>query len=61
MNPKWLYGKKSIGSREGVYNLRTIIERYVKCGKNIYLSFIDYEKAFDRVKHERRLLNAWKT
>ena len=33
--------------------MRTIIERYVKRGKNIYLCFIDYEKAFDRVKHEK--------
>ena len=41
------------GTREGIYNLRIIIGRYVKCGKNIYLCFIDYEKAFDRVKHEK--------
>ena len=41
------------GTREGIYNLRTIIERYIKCGKNIYLCFIDYEKAFDRVKHAK--------
>ena len=41
------------GTREGIDNLRTIIDRYVKCGKNIYLCFIDYEKAFDRVKHAK--------
>ena len=41
------------GTREGIYNLRTIIERYIKCGKNISLCFIDDEKAFDRVKHEK--------
>ena len=39
------------GTREGIYNLRTMIERCIKCGKNISLCFIDYEKAFDRVKH----------
>ena len=39
------------GTREGIYNLRTIIERYIMCGKNIYLCFIDYENSFDRVKH----------
>ena len=38
------------GTRERIYHLRTIIERYIKCGKNIYLCFIDYENAFDRVK-----------
>ena len=41
------------GTREGIYNIRTIIERYMKCGKNIYLCFIDYEKAFDIVKHAK--------
>ena len=41
------------GTREGIYNLRTIIERYIKYAKNIYLCFIDYEKAFDRVKHAK--------
>ena len=30
------------GTREGTYNLRTIIERYVKCGKNIPVSLISW-------------------
>ena len=33
--------------------LRTIIERYIKCGKNISLCFIDYEKASDRANHAK--------
>ena len=41
------------GTREEIYNLRTIIERYIKCGKSIYLCFIDYETAFDTVKHAK--------
>ena len=41
------------GIREGIYNLRTIIERYIKCEKNIYLCFINYGKTFDRVKHAK--------
>ena len=32
-----------------------MIERYIKCGKNIYIRFIDYEKAFERVKHETNI------
>ena len=40
-------------TREGIYNIRTIIERYIKCGKNISLCFIDYDKAFDRVKQAK--------
>ena len=27
------------GTREGIYNIRTIIERHIKCGKNIYLYY----------------------
>ena len=40
---------------EGIYNIRTIIERHIECGKNIYnyICFIEYEKAFDRVKHAK--------
>ena len=41
------------GTREGIYNIRTIIERYIKCWNNIYLCFIDYENAFDIVKHAK--------
>ena len=47
-------------TREGIYNLRTIIERYLKCGKNIYPCFIDYER-LSTVSNMIRLLNAWKT
>ena len=39
------------GTREGIFNLRTIIERYLNNGKDLYMCFIDYEKAFDRVNH----------
>ena len=39
------------GTREGIFNLRTIIERYLEVDKSIYICFIDYEKAFDRVYH----------
>ena len=43
----------------GIYNLRTIIESYTKWEEhNLY--FIDYERAFDRVKQEQ-LLNVWKS
>ena len=41
------------GTREGIFNLRTIIERYLDNDKILYMCFIDYEKAFDRVNHEK--------
>ena len=42
-----------MGTREGIFNLRTINERYLEKHKDVYICFIDYEKAFDRVKHEK--------
>ena len=42
------------GTREGIFNLRTINERYLEKQKDVYICIIDYEKAFDRVNHEKR-------
>ena len=42
-----------MGTREGIFNLRTIMEGYLEFGKGVYICFIDYEKAFDRVYHEQ--------
>ena len=41
------------GTREGIFNLRVIIQRYLEVQKPVYICFIDYEKAFDCVYHER--------
>lgn len=41
------------GTRESIFNLRTKIEKYLYVNKNIYLCFIDYEKAVDRVNHTK--------
>ena len=40
------------GTREGIFNLRTIIERYLEVQKIVYICFMDYAKAFDTVYHE---------
>ena len=45
--------RRGMGTREGIFNLRTINERYLEKHKDVYICFIDYEKAFDRVKHEK--------
>ena len=44
--------KASAGTREGIFNLREILDKYLGIKKNIYICFIDYEKAFDRVYHK---------
>ena len=41
------------GTREGIFNHRTLIERYSEVNKDLYLCFIDYENAFDRVNHAK--------
>ena len=40
------------GTREGLLNLRLICERHLEVQKDVYIGFLDYEKAFDRVRHE---------
>ena len=45
--------RRGIGTREGIFNLPIINERYLEKHKDVYICFIDYEKAFDRVKHEK--------
>ena len=43
--------RKNSGTREGVFNLKILIEKYTEMQKNVYACFIDYSKAFDTVKH----------
>ena len=43
------------GTREGIFNMRMICERYIEVNKDVYACFIDYEKAFDRVNHENMI------
>ena len=43
--------RPGVGTREGIFNLRTICERALEVRKDIYICFIDYAKAFDKVKH----------
>ena len=43
------------GTREGIFNIRTICERAIEVGKDIHICFIDYSKAFDMVKHSKMI------
>ncbi|GFO04703.1 endonuclease-reverse transcriptase [Plakobranchus ocellatus] len=40
------------GTSDAIYILRTLIERALEVQKDVYLCFIDYSKAFDRVRHD---------
>ena len=41
------------GTREGIFNLRTVCEEAIDLEKDVYICFIDYTKAFDRIKHSK--------
>ena len=45
--------RKRRGSRDQIANIRWIIEKARKLQKNIYFCFIDYDKAFDCVDHNK--------
>ena len=40
------------GTRNAIFTLQTLMERSLDVQKDLYLCFIDYSKAFDKVRHE---------
>ena len=47
--------RPGLGTRERIFNLRTVIERSLETQNDVYICFIDYTKAFDRVIHSRMI------
>ena len=45
--------RNNSGTREGIFNLKMIVEKYIETQKDIYACFIDYSKAFDTFNHEK--------
>ena len=41
------------GTRNAIYVLRMITERAVEMQKDVFMCFIDYSKAFDKVRHDQ--------
>src|SRR3989442_9423864 len=41
--------RKGCGIRDPVGVMRTLCERSLECGNEVYICFVDFEKAFDRV------------
>ena len=44
--------RPKMGTREGIFNLKIIIDNYLEVHKPVFICFTDYSKAFDRVYHE---------
>ena len=42
-----------VGTREGILNLRLILDKYLEVKQNVFVCYIDYEKPFDRVYHHQ--------
>ena len=45
--------RKGTGTRDQIANIRWIMEKAREFQKNIYFCFIDYDKAFDSVDHNK--------
>src|SRR5437867_12483701 len=41
--------RKGCGTRDAVGVMTTLCERSLECGNEVYICFVDFEKAFDRV------------
>ena len=50
------YGfRKGKGTRNAIFVLRMIIERSIEVLKDLYLCYVDFQKAYDMVKHEQMM------
>ena len=48
------YGfRKGKGTRNAIFVLRTMMERLIEKQKDLFMCFVDFEKAFDTVKHDK--------
>lgn len=47
--------RNGLGTREALFSLQILVERCRDVNVDVYLCFVDYEKAFDRVQHEKLL------
>ena len=45
--------RAGVGTREALFAVQVLVQKCRDMQKDIYLCFIDYEKAFDRVLHDR--------
>lgn len=44
---------KGLGTRKALFSLNVLIQRGLDVNQNVYACFIDYNKAFDKVRHDQ--------
>src|SRR6478609_6728954 len=47
--------RKACGTRDAIGVMRMICDRSLEFGNNVYICFVDFEKAFDRVNWEKMI------
>jgi hypothetical protein len=45
--------REAMGTREALFSLQVLIQNCKEVQKDVFVCFIDYEKAFDRVQHNK--------
>ena len=45
--------RKGLGTRDAIGVIRMLVERTLELGNEMYVCFVDFEKAFDRVKWDQ--------
>jgi len=45
--------RKGVGTKDQIFNLRVIMEKAKEASVPFYMAFVDYNKAFDTVKHDK--------
>ena len=53
--------RKNSGTREAIFSLKILAEKYMDMDKDIFACFIDYSKAFDTVSHNKLIHTLSKT
>ena len=45
--------RRKLGTREAIATFRVIYEKFIEFGQSLYVCFVDYEKAFDRIDWQK--------
>ena len=48
--------RRKLGTREAIATLRVVYERAIDFGDSLYICFVDYEKAFDRIDWQKMMV-----
>lgn len=46
--------RSGVGTREALFAVNVLIQRCLDINKDVYACLIDYEKAFDKVRHSKQ-------